>query len=250
MVSIIIDYNEKRLDGETKGRKHALSVEDEVIISLLYLRIYTTHFFLGGIFGIDESTSFRAERRVERALLISRKFSLPKRRVLSEEEFTKILVDVMEIRIERPKRKQKRDYSGKRKAHTKKAQVILDGDRKEILSVDLGNGRMHDFRLFKESKGKINPNSNILTDKGYTGIHKFHNNSFVPKKNAKKKPLTKDERKENRRINSVRVSIEHVFSRLKAFKVLGTKYRGRRKNLGLRLNLIAGIYNHELLQTG
>jgi hypothetical protein len=34
--------------------------------------------------------------------------------------------------------------------------------------------------------------------------------------------------------------------RLKIFKILADRYRNRRKRFGLRFNLIAGLYNHEL----
>jgi hypothetical protein len=50
----------------------------------------------------------------------------------------------------------------------------------------------------------------------------------------------------NREINKKRIGIEHVFGRLKTFKILAERYRNRGKRLGLRFNLIAGIYNQEL----
>jgi len=34
---------------------------------------------------------------------------------------------------------------------------------------------------------------------------------------------------------------------MKRFKILSDRYRNRRKRFGLRLNLIAGIYNYELI---
>ncbi|HFG7034828.1 TPA: transposase, partial [Acinetobacter baumannii] len=43
-----------------------------------------------------------------------------------------------------------------------------------------------------------------------------------------------------------RIGIEHVFGRLKTFKILAVRYRNRGKRLGLRFNLIAGVYNMEL----
>ena len=43
-----------------------------------------------------------------------------------------------------------------------------------------------------------------------------------------------------------RIGIEHVFRTLKTFKILAERYRNRGKRLGLRFNLIAGIYNLEL----
>jgi hypothetical protein len=50
----------------------------------------------------------------------------------------------------------------------------------------------------------------------------------------------------NREINKRRIVIEHVFATLKTFKILAERYRNRGKRLGLRFNLIAGIYNLEL----
>ncbi|TCB50820.1 transposase, partial [Acinetobacter terrestris] len=50
----------------------------------------------------------------------------------------------------------------------------------------------------------------------------------------------------NQEINKRRIAIEHVFGSLKTFKILAERYRNRAKRLGLRFNLIAGIYNLEL----
>ena len=61
-----------------------------------------------------------------------------------------------------------------------------------------------------------------ITDSGYTGIKKLQSNTKLPKKSTKKKPLTKEEKEQNRKISSER--------------------------FGLRFNLIAGIHNMELNQ--
>lgn len=68
----------------------------------------------------------------------------------------------------------------------------------------------------------------------------------MPKKKSKKKPLTKEEKQNNKRLSSQRVFVEHVIGKLKIFKILSDRYRNRRKRFGLRFNLIAGIYNFEL----
>lgn len=90
--------------------------------------------------------------------------------------------------------------------------------------------------------------SEILTDSGYTGIKKLHANSRLPKKSSKKKPLTKEDKKNNRKISSERVINENVIGVIKRFKIINDKYRNRRKRFGLRFNLICGIYNYELAQ--
>jgi hypothetical protein len=85
-----------------------------------------------------------------------------------------------------------------------------------------------------------------VTDSGYTGIKKLQKNSRLPKKSSKKNPLTNNDKAENRKISSERVLNENVIGCMKRFKILSDRYRNRRKRFGLRLNLIAGIYNYEL----
>ena len=112
-----------------------------------------------------------------------------------------------------------------------------------MICVDTTNGKRHDFRLFKESKVRFDPRTKSQIDTGFQGIQRLHPNSELPKKRSKKHPLTKEDRRRNRRIASERVLSEHVIGALKRFKILSDRYRNRRKRFGLRLNLIAGIYN-------
>lgn len=101
--------------------------------------------------------------------------------------------------------------------------------------------------MFKESRVRLHPNIKGQTDTGYTGIQKLHANSELPKKRSKHHPLTKEDKRNNRRIASERMLNEHVIGALKRFRIVADKYRNRRKRFGLRFNLIAGIYN---LQAG
>jgi DDE superfamily endonuclease len=86
-----------------------------------------------------------------------------------------------------------------------------------------------------------------ITDSGYNGIKKSQENTRLPKKSSKKKPLTLEEKKQNREISSERVVNENVIGSLKRFKIISDRYRNRRKRFGLRFNLIAGIHNLELV---
>lgn len=123
---------------------------------------------------------------------------------------------------------------------------MVDKKTKQVICTDFANGRKHDFRLFKESKMLIHHKVKVITDTGYQGIQKIHNNSELPKKRNKKNPLTKKDKTNNRRLAKERVLNENVISMLKRFKIISDKYRNRRKRFGLRFNLIAGIYNFEL----
>jgi IS5 family transposase len=110
----------------------------------------------------------------------------------------------------------------------------------------VGQGRRHDFHLFKNSKVRIKETVKVFADSGYQGIRKLHENSDLPKKNSKKKPLTKLEKKNNHQISSQRVLVENVIRKIKIFRVMAEKYRNRRKRFTLRLSLIAAIINFEL----
>lgn len=117
---------------------------------------------------------------------------------------------------------------------------------KRVICTNFTNGKCHDFRLFKESGVHIHPSIRSLTDTGYQGLHKLHQNSELPKKKTKKNPLTKEDKKKNRALSSERVVNENVIGMLKRFKIISDRYRNRRRRFGLRFNLIAAIYNMEL----
>lgn len=121
----------------------------------------------------------------------------------------------------------------------------MDKNKKEIICTSFSNGKRHDFRLFKESGVHIHPKTKSLTDTGYQGIQRLHQNSELPKKKTKKNPLTKEDKKNNRELASKRVLNENVIGMLKRFKIIADRYRNRRKRFALRFNLIAGIYNYE-----
>lgn len=115
-----------------------------------------------------------------------------------------------------------------------------------IICVQIDKGRKHDFRIFKESKVHIHPAIRTETDAGYQGIKKYHSNSVLPYKQSKKKKLTNEQKQHNHEVSGSRVQAEHIIGKLKVFRILAERYRNRRKRFGLRVNLIAGIYNYDL----
>jgi hypothetical protein len=124
--------------------------------------------------------------------------------------------------------------------------VVVAHQTREILCVAVGKGREHDFKLFKRSKLTIKEEIECLADRGYQGIQKLHSNSQTPKKKPPRGELNKQEKRQNRVLASRRVVGEHVLGKLKVFRILGEKYRNRRKRFGLRLNLMASLYNLDL----
>ena len=87
------------------GRPPKLSLEDQVLMMLEYLREYRTYFHVATNYGISESQCFRIVRKVEDILVKSKQFALPKRtRTLSDTEITAVVVDCTESPVERPKK--------------------------------------------------------------------------------------------------------------------------------------------------
>jgi hypothetical protein len=58
--------------------------------------------------------------------------------------------------------------------------------------------------------------------------------SELPKKRSKKNPLTKDDKRENQRISSIRITIENIIWDVKIFRIIAEKYRNRRKCFAMR----------------
>lgn len=243
------------------GPDPKLCVGDQVLLWLKYMRDYTTYLATGRYFGVSESAAYKTCVFVEKVLIKSEQFHLAgKGTLLEQKEDQLILIDASESPIQRPKipvrnrkkiknrrNKQKRYYSGKKKKHSIKSQIVFNRNTKKIIALKTSTGRKHDFRLFKESKTSLHPQNKVCVDTGYMGIKKIHPNSELPKKSSKNKPLSKEDKKINTGISSKRVPVEHVFAFLKKFHILADKYRNRRKRFHLRLTLISAIFNLESL---
>ncbi len=115
-----------------------------------------------------------------------------------------------------------------------------------ILATAFSAGKTHDFKLFKRSRTALLPQTKCLADSGYLGLAKHHANSQTPHKSSKLHPLTGEQKAENRQLARERFVAEHIIRSLKIFRILSERYRNRRRRFGLRFNLIAALYNHEL----
>jgi len=143
-------------------------------------------------------------------------------------------------------KKQRRSYSGKKRRHTQKAQLVADGRTRQIVATAFCAGKTHDFKLFGQSRTAMPAQTECLADSGYQGLAERHPNSRTPHKRRRKQPLTPEQRAQNRQISRERLLVEHIIRSLKVFRSLGERYRNRRQRFGLRFNLIAALYNYEL----
>ena len=233
------------------GPSPKLSLQNSLLLTLSYWRDYASIAKTGINFKVSETTAYRIIVWTENELLKLKCFHLPGKNSLYKNTYELVKMDVSECPIERPKRnskgrrrnRQKHYYSGKKKRHSIKAQVIVE--KGKILATYFANGKKHDFRMFKESKLPLPASTIAEVDLGYQGIKRYHKNSNLPHKKTKKIPLTREQKIQNKKQASSRVEVEHIFASLKRFKIISQKYRNRRRRFGLRFNLIAAIHNLE-----
>ena len=115
-----------------------------------------------------------------------------------------------------PQKKQRKYYSGKKKRHTIKAQVIADRNNGTILCTAESTGKTHDFALYKNSIGnRVLDSIKEQADSGYQGLSALHRNSETPKKKPRGGKLTVEEKEENRRISRERILIENINAKIK-----------------------------------
>ena len=104
-----------RLRSKKSGRPSKLSVEDKLLIMLMYYREYRPFFHVAVAFGISEAQCWRVVRKLEEILISSKLFHLPGKKKLEESKsWEVIVVDVGESPIERPKKNNASSIQAKR----------------------------------------------------------------------------------------------------------------------------------------
>ena len=241
----LIEDHIKKLHEENpnkkKGVKSSFTIADKLLLTLYYLRHYATFKNLGDIFGISESYANKIFHSILDILV--QELHVSGSNELLNSDLDTIVIDATEQETERPVKKQKKYYSGKKKKHTIKIQLVISLFTMQIICVRVEKGSVHYFRVLKESLYKIHPDILILADSGYQGINKIHGNSWIPHKESKKNPLTKEQKKENKALAQLRIYVEMVNRRCKIFRIAKDIFRGKHRNYGKIWNAIAGLVN-------
>ena len=119
MVKEVKDHENKKniKKGNDRSHPYKLSIEDQILMTLMYYREYRTQFHIGETYGLHESNVGKNIRRIENILKKCKKFSLPGKEKLSgmNHQFEVILIDATESPIERPKKNSTYITQGKRK---------------------------------------------------------------------------------------------------------------------------------------
>jgi len=243
--------NRRRQPGA--GRKFALSVADQLLVLLIYYRTYVTHVFLAFLFAVDDATICRTIRRLEP--LLAGLFRIPERRVeLQEDEIRELFFDGTERPTRRPHKKQRRSYSGKKKRHTLKNQVVVVRKRKRAGRRKAGqkekrrlrvaavsptaHGKVHDKKIYDRTRTIVPPGVAKVGDTGYQGT-----TLHTPVKKRRGQELTPRQRRGNRRLSRRRIAAEHGIGKLKIWRIAGERYRNPVRRHTLILKNVAGLHN-------
>src|SRR4028118_1455618 len=106
---------------DKRGRRSALTLEEQVLVALEYWREHRTYFHMGTNWGVSESTICRIVTNIESTLMKTGKFGIPGKKALFKGfgHPEVVVMDVTETAIER-KKKHKKYYSENKKHHSLK----------------------------------------------------------------------------------------------------------------------------------
>jgi len=230
---------------------------ERLLFILFYYKAYPTFRLAQIIFEVDKETIHRWKVFLEEVLWLTLGYelNLPKRKIRTMAgmleicpDLSEFIIDATERSVQRPKKNQEFYYSGKKKKHTIKNQIIVHPHTKRILAVSQTvEGKRHDKQLCRDDGTvlRAEPGATCLADLGYVGLQELSSQLKVilPIKKTYKKELPEMDKLTNQTISLIRVRVEHVIGALKHFDILADRYRGRLPSADLPFRNIAAIYN-------
>jgi len=233
--------NRKRSIGA--GRHFKLDLKDRFVMLLVYYRLYITYTLAGFLFDLDQSNICRDIQKIgglvracipipQKIYPITKRLKMPAEEV--EQYFPGFLsfIDCTEQQIPRPidKEKRKMYYSGKKKRHTVKNQLMVNNRGFIIHKTDHHKkGKKHDYDVYKKDH-PVTPKQVVnVIDLGYLGIEKDFPEqlSALPCKKKRNQDLSPEEKEQNNSHSIKRMVIEHTICRLKKYMIMSDVFRNR-----------------------
>lgn len=254
----VLDSREGRLRAPGAGQPSKIAGgAHKLAFILFYLKVYPTFDVMSVFSGINAGDCCRWMHNLMPVLekLLGQKLALPKRKINSMESFAaafpqavEVMLDGTERPVQRAKKKttQRAHYSGKKKRHTRKALVLVDGRRRIGYLSKSKRGSIHDKRLAEKAHlmGNIPARVSVLVDSGFQGLR--HPGLCQPVKANKWHPeLSAEQRDWNGLVSSCRVLVEHAIGGMKRYAAASGIYRNRLPRTDDRFNLLAaGLWNY------
>jgi len=244
-----LEKNKVRIIKGGGGRKAKLSINEQIMLTLVYLHHLPTFQMLGIQFGVSESTAndvFHYWSELLRELLPASLLEQVKKNT-NEQQWVKealaemeLIVDSCEQPIQRPGEyeEQKKFYSGKKKNHTLKNQFIVTPNGREIVDIIVAApGSTSDINIWRTNQSNLGLTQKFKGDKAYIGEPQIE----TPYKKRKHQELSAKEQDENRKKAKERIFVEHVIRLVKIFRVAQERFRLRRENYQKVILTICGL---------
>lgn len=252
------------------GRKPKYDLRDRLLMTLFWLKAYTTYAVLGFFYELNKTNIEDNLKAILATLKTMTNFTYdhpaPDRRKLPTPEAVmeafpqvRLVIDAKEQRIQRPKTpkggsgqsEQRPYYSGKKKAHTLKSQLAVRPDGHiEAVSDSVPGGSHHDITLLRQSKllDQLADGEEAMLDKGYDGIQNDspHLRLTLPFKARRNPPLEEDQKAYNRLLSAYRILVEHALAQMNHFQVLAQVFRHSRQGHGRLVRIVAGLVNRRI----
>ena len=243
------------------GQKAVLqTLPDKLLFILFYFKFYPIQAVQGYFFGIGQSQANEWIHRLTPVLNKALGFEkqLPARKmkeikhVLEACPGLEFIIDGTERPIQRPKdkKRQKKYYSGKKKRHTIKNNVITDKRTKKIKALsDTKEGSMHDKKLADDWELEFPPDSALFKDTGFQGYDPPNTIPIQPKKKPKGKELTPEEKQKNKEIARKRIGVEHSIGGAKIYHIARDIFRNHKEQFDDRvMEIVCGLFNFKIEQ--
>jgi hypothetical protein len=247
------------------GHPHRHDDRHRLLMALVWLRIYPTYELLGFFFGLHQRNAQLNVRDVLATLdtLDDFPFDRPGRErpklrsvaeVMTAFPQVRIVIDSKEQRVNQPTgyEAQKPYYSGKKKAHTVKTQVVVDPcGRIEAVSASVPGGANHDLPLLCGSGvlEQLAAGEAAMLDKGYVGVKNYYPETPVvlPFKARRGHPLRAEQAAFNRAVARGRIVVEPTLAQLNRFTVLRQVFRGQQRGRQSQVSrVVAKLVNRRL----
>ena len=243
-------------DESQGGRKPALKTPDEKLFFILfYMKLYPLQEVIGYLFGMSQSQANYWIHVLSQVLKMALRYNdyLPQRvpekmaEKLRKDATKAVALDGTERRRQRPldNKKQKLYYSGKKKAHTLKNDLIVGINDMEIIYLSKTyEGKTQDKKIAEEEELSYPQGIHLYQDKGFQGYQPDGVIIHQPQKKPKGGELSSAEKEQNRLISRVRVVIEHVISGIKRCRIVKDVFRNTKEAYDdLVMEIACGLHN-------
>ena len=245
------------------GHPFELDPRNQILLTVIWLRLSPIHEVLAYLFGISDTTVSRTIARVLPLLEASGRDTMRmpdpgrKRRrsldaLLADTPGLAVVIDSFEQRVQRhPDRKTADEYySGKKKQHTLKSQVAVDEETGQIVDVaESARGPTADIKLLEESHllERLPEGVGAIGDLAYMGIEKLHPRGLgaAPRRKPRGKERPAEDICSNRAFAKRRIVVEHSIGRMRRYQSLTQMDRNHRQQHTARVRAVAGLVNRQ-----